>query len=145
MLASIKRLAILVCFIASAFAQNIDISLPVSGTTVSAGSNLIVRIDKPDSLTGSVEVGLAINLISCADFGGCANFDPTERLGNTLYTGPFNPTYQSGDYYPSENFTVQIPAGFASGEAVLSATHFVLVGASPQPYLQTANDTIIIA
>ncbi|KZT02184.1 uncharacterized protein LAESUDRAFT_763122 [Laetiporus sulphureus 93-53] len=145
MFASIKSLFVLGCLALSAFAQNIAISAPAAGDTVSAGSNITVRVDKPATLTGSTDVAIAICLKSCAGYtGGCASFDTTEVLGDILYTGPYDPIYGSGDWYPFQNFTVQVPAGMESGEASLSVTHLVLVGAGPMPIMQVANETIII-
>lgn len=71
---------------------------------------------------------------------------PYDRLGATLYNGPFDPQFPSsqtgptdnGYYGPQQNFTVTIPenAGLVVGDkALLSVTHFALVGVSSLSFL----------
>ena len=82
-------------------------------------------------MTGSTDIGIAITLQHCTQ-NPCA--DVSEDLGSILYAGAFNPQFeQDGVAFgePHENFTVQIPAGFQTGTAVLSVPHSVLIGVSP--------------
>ncbi|CCM05439.1 uncharacterized protein FIBRA_07658 [Fibroporia radiculosa] len=146
MFSSFKSLLVLGCVAASAVAQQIAIAIPATNDTVSAGSNITVQVIKPDSLTGSTEVGIAISLKSCASYpGGCAVVDISQALGDILYTGLYDPEYRSGEWYPFQNFTVQVPSGFPSGQAALGVTQLALVGAGPYPYTQVTNQTINVA
>lgn len=129
-----------------AFAQRASIYYPIDGSTISPGNQTVevtrqVRI--PDmttfhtvcslpsqsSLTGSREVDIVISIAPCPD-GIC--LDPAERLGTTLYVGPFNPQYPTfpyyGNYQPQQNFTVDIPEALAGQKAILSVVHFALLG-----------------
>ncbi|KAL6297943.1 hypothetical protein BKA93DRAFT_745099 [Sparassis latifolia] len=123
----------LACLAATALAQSAFINLPVEYDSFSPGDNLTVQITRPDTLTGSDEVAIAIALQSCASYtGGCAVFDVTQRLGTVLYQGPFAPAFEPvGFYEPYQNFTVQVPTSFSTGQASLSLSHFSLVGVSP--------------
>lgn len=83
-------------------------------------------------MTGSTEVAVAICLKSCTGFpGGCDALpvDISEDLGTILYLGPIDPEYHGAEVQYA-NFSVTVPQGFESGQAALSATHFVLVGVS---------------
>ncbi|KAI0712905.1 hypothetical protein C8Q72DRAFT_220600 [Fomitopsis betulina] len=146
MFASFRSIIVCSALALAAVAQNINIALPAALTTVNAGDNITVQVEKPNSLTGSTEVGIAISLKSCNGFtGGCDAVDISEVLGRTLLISQWAPTYHEGGWYPYFNFSVTIPAGFQSGDAILSATHLVLVGAGPFPYTQVANQTITVA
>ena len=88
-----------------------------------------------NSLTGSTEVGIAISLKSCTGYtGGCDVVNVSEVLGSTLLISQWSPTYHQDQWYPYSNFTVTIPENFESGDAILSATHLVLVGVSIFPW-----------
>ena len=74
-----------------------------------------------------------LSLATCvgvAPPGTCDGFDASERLGTTLYNGPFNPQYQSSPpgAPPHQNFTVFVPPTIPEGAAVLTLTHLSLVG-----------------
>ncbi|KAF9816039.1 hypothetical protein IEO21_04214 [Rhodonia placenta] len=145
MFASFKSLLVLGALAASALAQNIAIGAPVALDPIPAGTNLTVQVNRPDSLTGSTEVGIAIALKSCAGYtNGCADIDITQALGDVLYVGGYDPEFRAGGWYPYQNFTVQVPAGFSTGQAILSVTQLSLVGAGPFPYTQTVNSTVSI-
>ena len=66
--------------------------------------------------------------------GGCnaAGYDPSQDLGAILYNGPYDPQLQNngaGGKPPYQNFSVQVPPSFTSGEEIaLVATHLNLVG-----------------
>ncbi|KAK1143225.1 hypothetical protein N8T08_006924 [Aspergillus melleus] len=125
-----------------AFAQNARIGLPQAAASIKAGSKLTVQVQRPNSLTGSQEVGVAIGLQSCANSPCHAAKDV---MGQILYNGPYKPVYH--EYYlpPYENFTVTVPDSVESGEAVLGVTHVSLVGAGPFPFLEVLNQTIQVA
>ena len=67
---------------------------------------------------------------------GCdaPGFDATQRLGNVLYNGPYNPQFhpEAGvGKPPHQNFSVPIPTSYTAGQdVVLVATHLNLVGVS---------------
>ena len=137
------------------FAQGAVLNLPTYNQTVSAGSNLIVQVERPvcrcsfslfflghltnhpcvlfvfqDTLTGSEEIAVVIGVQSCATR---ACIPPSELLGTILYNGPFNPQFPVGNvppYQPFENFTVQIPSTLPTGTALIGVAHFTLIGVS---------------
>ncbi|TFY80333.1 hypothetical protein EWM64_g3682 [Hericium alpestre] len=77
---------------AAVSAQNIAIGAPADGTSVSPRSTITVQVLRPNSLTGSQEVAVAISILGCQSYpAGCP--DPTQVLGTTLYSGGFNPQY----------------------------------------------------
>lgn len=79
-----------------------------------------------NSLTGSSEVGIAIALHHCLE-DPCE--DASERLGDVIYSGYFNPQLHSkGPAVPHEYFTVAVPPTFPPGPAVVSVPHSSLVG-----------------
>ncbi|KAI0916737.1 hypothetical protein AcW1_007895 [Taiwanofungus camphoratus] len=145
-----KSLFVLSCVVASAFAQNIAIGAPLEYTTVSPGTNITVEVDRPDTLTGSTEVAIAICLKTCAGYdGGCASFDVTQDLGDILYMGSYDPEFHSdvpgaGWKPPYQNFSVQVPSGLQSGQAAITVSHFSLVGAGPYPMFEVKNITVIV-
>ncbi|RDW56680.1 uncharacterized protein DSM5745_06170 [Aspergillus mulundensis] len=121
-------------------AQNAGLNLP-SGPELKAGSDVIVQVTRPNSLTGSTELAVAIGLQSCPN-SECIEAD--ETLGTVLYHGAFNPVYH--EYYlpPYENFTVSVPEGVSKGKAVVGVAHVALVGASNWPFLEVLNKTVTI-
>ncbi|KAF7304346.1 hypothetical protein HMN09_00836500 [Mycena chlorophos] len=127
-----------------ALAQNTAIGYPPANTTVSPGSNITVEVDRPNSLTGSQEVAAVLGVVSCAGRPVCP--DPTDVMGSILYSGPFNPQYQTNaqGLPPHQNFTVTIPATIAKGPAQLNLAHFSLVGAGFWPYLETHNISLFV-
>ncbi|KAF7377898.1 hypothetical protein MSAN_00213500 [Mycena sanguinolenta] len=140
-----SSLALSTIFIAGAFAQSVDIGAPADGTTVSAGSNITVEIDKPPTLTGSTEVAIIIGFLSCSGFAsGCP--PPSEILGTILYNGPYDPEFHSTgggvNDRPYQNFTVTIPSSVSPGPAQLGVAHVALVGAGQYPFLETLNITL---
>lgn len=79
-----------------------------------------------DTLTGSTEIGIAISIQHCSQ-NPCE--DVTERLGDTLFAGAFNPQFRVNDTGPPfQNYTVTVPSGFQTGPAALSVTHATLIG-----------------
>ena len=148
----------------SAFAQRIQIGAPQNFAEVKAGSKITVEVDRPvrapvpihtplsseffltrarslyaqNSLTGSTEVGIAIGLWPCGGPKGtskCASTDVSQVLGNVVYTGSFNPEYDSKDptKLPHQNFEVTVPSSFSSGQVSLGVAHLSLVGVSVPP------------
>jgi len=127
----------------SAAAQGIQIGAPVDGSSVQAGQSLVVEVDRPDTLTGSQEVAIVIAINNCDST--CRS--PSDVLGHILYTGPYNPQFQSGSggKPPYQNFTVDLPSSLTQGKAILSVTHLSLVGAGPFPLFQIVNSTVNVA
>ncbi|KIK57586.1 hypothetical protein GYMLUDRAFT_172600 [Collybiopsis luxurians FD-317 M1] len=129
--------------VSTSLAQNTVIGSPLQGASVSAGSNFTVRIDRPDTLSGSEEVAVVIGLWSCGN-NPCPG--PTNILGSILYNGPYKPQFSdpSDGLPPHENFTVAIPSGFTQGRAQLGVVHVALGGAGLAPFMQTMNSTVNI-
>ncbi|PLB50737.1 hypothetical protein P170DRAFT_435919 [Aspergillus steynii IBT 23096] len=126
----------------AALAQNARIGLPEAGHSLKAGEELIVQVQRPNSLTGSQEVGVAIGIQSCAN-GPC--HPPKDAMGQILYNGPFKPVYHEHSLPPYENFTVTVPDSVASGEAVIGVAHVSLVGAGPFPFLEVLDQNVKVA
>ncbi|THG99193.1 hypothetical protein EW026_g3107 [Hermanssonia centrifuga] len=132
---------VLVCFVAACLGQSINIAAPLINSTVSAGQNITVEIDRPRTLSASEEVALVLSMVSCSPSCTDPSYDPSSSLGDILYNGLFDPEdhpVTPPDHKPPyQNFTVQVPTWFTSGEKIaLIATHFTLVGAGPQPIVE---------
>ncbi|KAH7929625.1 hypothetical protein BV22DRAFT_1029249 [Leucogyrophana mollusca] len=126
----------------SAVGQAVSIQSPAPGTTVAPGANITVQLGTTDSLTNVVHETVVIGIQSCPG-GNC--FPTSEGLGQILYQGSYNPQFGSGSDDLYEDFSVQIPASIAAGEAQLGVAHFYLIGAGFWPILQVINETIYIS
>ncbi|KAJ5863899.1 uncharacterized protein N7529_005815 [Penicillium soppii] len=131
----------LALFALSALAQNAHIGVPVEGQTVTAGEELIVQVQRPNSLSPSVEVGVVIGFTSCASTP-CRSAE--DILGTILYNGPFKPVYHETSLPPYENFTVTVPASAAKGNGQINVAHAALIGAGPQAFLESLNQTVVV-
>ncbi|KAG1841832.1 hypothetical protein F4604DRAFT_1939182 [Suillus subluteus] len=137
----IKTLVATTLMVVSVCAQGAFINLPTPGSDITAGTNFTVQIGRPDTITGSEEISIVIAIQSCPT-GNC--LPVSEDMGTVLYAGPFNPQFGSGAEDPYEDFSVQVPASFTTGQAQLGLAHFTLVGELFWPYLQLANETFYI-
>ncbi|KAL1950814.1 hypothetical protein VTO73DRAFT_5938 [Trametes versicolor] len=143
-----KFLVVLSALASLAAAQMAVIRAPPAQSTFAPGEQFIVDVDRPDTLTGSQEVSVAIGLLSCvgrAPPGTCDGIDFTEQIGTALYAGPYAPQLRPGGSDLFENFTVTVPEGFPSGAASLVVAHFSLVGALNWPTLEVLNETVHIS
>ncbi|KAI0366682.1 hypothetical protein BV20DRAFT_638057 [Pilatotrama ljubarskyi] len=123
------------------------IRAPPPRSTFSPGEQFVVDVDRPDTLTGSQEVSVAIGLLSClgqAPPGTCDGINTAEEIGTSLYAGPYTPQLRPGGSDLFQNFTVTVPVGFQKGAAALSVAHFSLVGARNWPTLEILNETVFI-
>ncbi|OQD73197.1 hypothetical protein PENDEC_c016G01355 [Penicillium decumbens] len=136
-----KSFFALAAFAGVALAQSAQIGLPTTGQNLVKGGDVIVQVQRPNSLTGSTEMAVAIGISSCASTT-CNQAD--EVMGSILYNGKFNPQYH--EYYqpPYQNFSVKIPADFTSGTAQINVAHATLIGAGPFPFLEALNRTVIV-
>ncbi|EIW81130.1 hypothetical protein CONPUDRAFT_165348 [Coniophora puteana RWD-64-598 SS2] len=121
-------------FVASAMSQAINISSPPSGQTVLAGEKLDVEVTRQNSLTPSEEVAIVIGVSSCTDENSCPN--PSQAIQHVLYNGKYEA--------PHQNITVTLPSSLNGGHAVLSVTHFSLVGAGYTPTTQIAQEPLYV-
>ncbi|KAG2135181.1 uncharacterized protein EDB93DRAFT_1107156 [Suillus bovinus] len=137
----IKALIATTLMVVSVCAQGAFINLPAPGSSITAGTNFTVQIGLPDTLTNSDEISIVIGIQSCPT-GNC--FPISEAMGTVLYEGPFNPEFGSGADDPYEDFSVQVPASFATGQAQLGLAHFNLIGALLFPNLQLVNETVYV-
>ncbi|KAL4807460.1 hypothetical protein BDV18DRAFT_135397 [Aspergillus unguis] len=135
------KLAVLASLAATALAQNVFVSLP-GGNKLTPGEDIIVQVTRPNSLTGSTDLAVAIGLQSCPS-NPC--LEPSSTLGTLLYNGSYTPQYHEWNKQPYENFTVTVPETTPKGNGQIGVAHFALVGASNWPLLQTpsANVTIV--
>ncbi|KAJ6486910.1 hypothetical protein C8R45DRAFT_1098173 [Mycena sanguinolenta] len=141
----LASLALLAAIASTALAQTISIQNPADGTTVQAGSNIIVEVIQHETLGDLIQVALAIGL-------GTPDLNP--GIGNTiLYNGPFNPQVgntgmPTGQGPPTAfltNFTLTIPASTPAGLMSLNAAHFTMVGDGNFPGTETASITLNVA
>ncbi|PIL22935.1 hypothetical protein GSI_15631 [Ganoderma sinense ZZ0214-1] len=140
----------LLAFAASALAQHIEISSPSSFASVKPGSKITVEIGRPNSLTASTEVGIAIGLWPCGGPKGtsrCTSTDVSQVLGNVVYTGSYKPEYdtKAPSKPPHQTFEVTVPSSFSKGEVSLGVAHLSLVGAGAEPTYQFANITLVVS
>ncbi|KAL0572860.1 hypothetical protein V5O48_009109 [Marasmius crinis-equi] len=118
---------------ASVAAQKAHIAVPVNGTSVSLGSDLLIEVARPNFQSSAEEVGIVISMVACSDSGACV--PPQQGTGKILYKGPYNPQFKN-DFPalpPHQNFTVKVPAEGAKGAAQIALTQFSLIGASGVP------------
>ncbi|PIL30788.1 hypothetical protein GSI_06956 [Ganoderma sinense ZZ0214-1] len=140
----------LVAFAASALAQHIEIGTPKNFAEVKAGSKITVEVNRPNSLTGSTEVGIAIGLWPCGGAKGaskCASTDVSQVLGSVVYTGSYKPQYDSTQPSkpPHQNFEITVPSSFSKGQVSLGVAHLSLVGAGSEPFYEFTNTTLVIS
>ncbi|KAG1839188.1 hypothetical protein C8R48DRAFT_91704 [Suillus tomentosus] len=137
----IKAIFVTILMVVSICAQDAFINLPTPGSDITAGTNFTVQIGLLNDLTGSEEISIVIGIQSCST-GDC--LPVSEGMGTVLYEGPFNPQYGLGADDPYEDFSVQVPASFATGQAQLGLAHFTLIGAIYLPFLQLVNETVYV-
>lgn len=103
-------------------------------------------------MTPSDDVAIVISITACPSTG-CddPSFDISQDLGGILYQGPYNAQYDSSrgadGKPPHQNFTVQVPTYFTSGEEVaLAVVHLALVevGYFSRFPLPEGADTILL-
>jgi len=124
----------------AAIAQTINIASPLPGDSVQTGKDTVITVVRPNSLTGSIYVGLVIGIAHCP-VGMCPPANQT--TGTVLYNGDYNPQYATGaeQLGPHQNFTVTIPSDFDTEDAMITATLLQLTGASNFVFLQIVNVT----
>ena len=87
-----------------------------------------------DQLSSVDDVAIVLSLQTCTGRsppGTCDDVDYSDDLGTTLYKGEFHPIFQQVGPIgapPYQNFTVFVPPALPVGAAVLSLTHWSLVG-----------------
>ncbi|OQD66890.1 hypothetical protein PENPOL_c004G06743 [Penicillium polonicum] len=128
-------------FVAAAIAQRAAIGLPAENQKINSGKEVIIQVQRPNSLSPSKEMGVAIGLSSCAS-SPCRDAD--EVLGTILYNGPFNPVYHESNLPPYENFTVTVPASATLGKSQINIAHAALIGAGPSAFLESLNQTVLV-
>ncbi|KAF8737491.1 hypothetical protein AX14_012788 [Amanita brunnescens Koide BX004] len=122
-------------------AQGVTINYPPAGQLIVPGKTFTVQIARPDTLTGSTEVSVAIAVTSCVS-SPCTT--PDQVLGDVLYQGPYTPKLVNGRTPAYQNFSVSVPSAYPQGAAQLNVAHFSLVGLGPFPFLQTLNSTLVV-
>ncbi|KAJ7134909.1 hypothetical protein C8R44DRAFT_609820 [Mycena epipterygia] len=130
-------------YIATVWAQSSHIGFPLPGATLHFNTNITVQIVRPNSIEGSIEVGIAIGLLSCPTSQEATCPPPGAQLGVILFVGRFNPTiHPMAKFY--ENFTVTIPSSdlLSVGRAQLGVARLHLIGGGPSPILELNNITV---
>ncbi|KIJ16666.1 hypothetical protein PAXINDRAFT_168173 [Paxillus involutus ATCC 200175] len=128
-------------FASAAFGQTY-ITAPTAGSTVTAGSEITVRVTVGHGPVIWDEISVAIGLQSCPD-GSC---NPTnEYLGTILYKGPCTLQLSGVGTDLFQNFTVTIPSSTPSGQATLGVANFYLESIGYAPTLEVVNETLYIA
>ncbi len=141
-----QLIATFLALLTVAQAQRVAIGSPLDQTTLSAGQQTVVEIDRPvsvfhDSLpvlvylgsqnfqSSAQEVAVVIGIQSCAATP-CA--PPDGIMGQILYSGSFNPQFDTSNTQkpPHQNFTVTLPSNLPKGSAQIGIAHFSLIGVS---------------
>ncbi|KAK2465746.1 hypothetical protein APHAL10511_002290 [Amanita phalloides] len=137
----VLSVAILFILVAVSLGQSVQIGVPKSGATIPAGRPFTVQIQKPDTITGSEELFLAISVASCP----CGN--PQDSFaGAILYNGTFNPQFHDGiPPPPFQDFYLTIPSDFPKGAAQINVLNLELVADAMYPMLQFLNTSITVA
>ncbi|KAI0695762.1 hypothetical protein C8T65DRAFT_743844 [Cerioporus squamosus] len=121
---------------------------PAPSTTVHAGQRTVVALDVTPGLGGVDEVAIVIGIQSCnghAPSGSCDGIDPTHNIGHVIFKGPFDPQVQAGSGRTDQlqSVTVEIPANFPKGAALITVAHFGLnIGVNP--FIETVHNTVIV-
>ncbi|KAF8075234.1 hypothetical protein FPV67DRAFT_1446176 [Lyophyllum atratum] len=128
-------------FLGASNAQRSFIGSPLNGATVTSGCNVVVQVVRPNSIQGSIEVGIVIGLQSCPVSDPTRPcLPPSQAVGAVLFKGTFNPVLHEQPGRPYQNFTVTIPNFL--GKAQLSVSRFHLIGAGPAAVLEFNNITL---
>ncbi|KAI0636742.1 hypothetical protein C8Q77DRAFT_522015 [Trametes polyzona] len=138
-----KAALVFLAFAGSALAQGIAIFAPSVNATVSAGSDLLVDVEKKPGLSGPSDVSVVIGLRSCDD---CTAVAASGGVGQVLFKGDYDPQLVpgSGSSAGFQNYTITVPSATPKGPAVLTVGHFFLGGAALVPGAESVSTTIII-
>ncbi|KAJ5774138.1 hypothetical protein N7457_009034 [Penicillium paradoxum] len=128
-------------FAVSALAQRANIGLPEEDQRINSGKDVIIQIQRPNTLTGSKEMAVAIGLSSCKS-SPCRS--AADAIGTILYNGPFKPEYHENNRPPYENFTVKVPSDAVLGKSQINVAHAALIGAGPSAFLESFNQTVFV-
>ncbi|OCH86250.1 hypothetical protein OBBRIDRAFT_249953 [Obba rivulosa] len=137
-----KAFFALVALAAGAAAQTASFLIPQPGATIAPGSTVTVQVHQDESTSDDVQLGIAIGLATCFS-GTCANYDPAQDgMGTILYSGPFNPQFNSSDPEAGlqESFTLTFPG--STGPSVLSIAQMQAVGVNKIPTFNVVDVVI---
>ncbi|KAG6902358.1 hypothetical protein C0995_001155 [Termitomyces sp. Mi166 len=131
--------------VSAAKAQRVIIGYPPNGTSIAAGSELTVELDRYPFMSSSAEVGLVIGIMPCPP-PGCFLLS-SDIMGTILYNGDYDSEYhaEAPDKPPHQNFTVTIPSFIPNGTALLGILRVSLLGASSSPFIETLNITLNVS
>ncbi|KAJ6450592.1 hypothetical protein C8R47DRAFT_1170966 [Mycena vitilis] len=140
-------LTIFCLYITSALGQAAHIGFPLPGDTLHFDKNFTLQLVRPNSIMGSIEVGIAVGLLPCPLSQEPVCPPPTSQLGYVLYTGPFSPTINPIDHKVYENFTLTVPEEFfyGPGRAQLAVVRFHLIGGGPVSVLEVNKMTLNVS
>ncbi|KAJ8090148.1 hypothetical protein PM082_018733 [Marasmius tenuissimus] len=135
--------AFLALFATSVTAQQAFIGSPVDGFQVSPGQSFTVRVDRPNFQSSAKEVAIVLGFKNCGS-NGCLS--PDNGIGTELYSGSFNPQYDSpsGSTPPHQNYNVTIPEWVSKGPAMLSLVHYSLIGAGLMPWMESKSISVTV-
>ncbi|KAG8219048.1 hypothetical protein J3R82DRAFT_4804 [Butyriboletus roseoflavus] len=137
---SFTVISVLAGAVASVLGQTIELGTPTDGQVLYPGQNFTAQVILPISMASCIQVGIAFAVASC-DNGVCPQ--PTDRLGNVLYAGPWTPTIPDSDGF-YQNFTLQVADYMTAGPAIFTLTHLCLLGGGPIPLLEFRNVSVTI-
>ncbi|KAJ6448263.1 hypothetical protein C8R45DRAFT_948092 [Mycena sanguinolenta] len=121
--------ALSVLFESVALAQNVFVTSPAPGSTVT----ILIQFHRGAFSVWARAVGPRLPL----PWDGClvaesnepCNTSPLSFLGVVIYNnGPFAPNFINSEAVPSQNFTLTVPTWATPGSALLQIAHFVLTG-----------------
>ncbi|KIK58305.1 hypothetical protein GYMLUDRAFT_75057 [Collybiopsis luxurians FD-317 M1] len=130
----ISLAAVFTSLVGGAAAQASFVRLPTANSTLTQGHHFVVQLVRPNSIQGSIEVGLAIGVLTCTPGFPCP--DPTSQMGTVLYNGQYNPKLHELPGEPYENFTLTIPTGLPTGQSQIGVVRLHLIGAGPSAVLE---------
>ncbi|EIW60107.1 uncharacterized protein TRAVEDRAFT_35836 [Trametes versicolor FP-101664 SS1] len=139
-----KSALVFLGLVGCALAQSVAIFAPAADASVTAGSDLLVDVEKKPGLSGTTSVSVVIGLTPCR--GDCSAITTTGGIGQVLFKGNYDPQIVAGSGSSAgfQNFTVTIPSATPKGPALLNIGHYFLGGAALVPGAESVNTTINI-
>ncbi|PSS34133.1 hypothetical protein PHLCEN_2v1843 [Hermanssonia centrifuga] len=119
-------------------AQTVSVNTPRPGDTISASSSFTVEVQQA-KIAGEVdEISIFIGIAPCSG-GSC------DDVGQVLYNGAYDPQQDPNNIGKGlfEDFLVQLPAGYPTGDSVLTVFHIADTQAPGGPLVPIFDSTTI--
>ncbi|KIP01771.1 hypothetical protein PHLGIDRAFT_38184 [Phlebiopsis gigantea 11061_1 CR5-6] len=127
-----KSFFVVATLAAAALAQRLHIAEPTAGQNLPTGQFFTAELRMDNTLSSMSQKSVLVAVTACYDV--CDQPDQWGP-GTVLYNGLFNPQYNVSAPQKSlyQDFRVQLPEGWPTGESVLAVAHQFTVGASEIP------------